>query len=147
VTFFIFLPRISSFFILLHINTKTNEACTYKEFNVLRFESLSTHEEVNGSQQIPFQGYPRSVTSMSFSFKSCLKATLIYPSVVFRKHLIRDSGDLRFMFNVYGFDLLERIWIVSIVMTLVVVCLFGCICSTILVFPPYISFKIYVSFV
>ena len=31
------------------------------------------------------------------------------------------------MFYVYGFDLLDKIWVVSIVVVLVVVCLFGCV--------------------
>ncbi len=68
-----------------------------------------------GSRQRPFQDYPRSVTSIPFYFKSCLKPTRIYPPVAYRKHLIRDSTSPRFIRYVYGFDLLsDRICLVSI---------------------------------
>ena len=43
----------------------------------------------------------------------------------------------------YGFDLWDRMCLVSIVMVLVVPSLFGCVFSTILVVPPYISFCMY----
>jgi hypothetical protein len=43
----------------------------------------------------------------------------------------------------YGFDLSDRIWGVSIVMTLVVDCLLGCVYPTILTGPPYIPFCLY----
>ena len=43
------------------------------------------------------------------------------------------------MFYVYGFDLSDRIWLVSIVMVLVVAWLFGCVFTTILTVTPYIS--------
>jgi hypothetical protein len=56
----------------------------------------------------------------------------MYPPVAYREHPILDFGAPRFMFYVYGFDLSDRIWLVSLVMTLVVVCLFGCVFSTIL---------------
>ena len=49
------------------------------------------------------------------------------------KHLIRDSGDPWFMFYVYGFDLLDKIWLVSIVVDLVVACLLGCVVSTLFI--------------
>jgi hypothetical protein len=49
-----------------------------------------------GSQQAPLEGYSRSVTSISFSFISCLKTTLIYSPNAFRKHLIRVSSAPRF---------------------------------------------------
>ena len=51
-----------------------------------------------GSKQLPSQGYPRSVTCIPFSFKLCLKGTFIYPPTSYRKHLLRDSDDPRFMF-------------------------------------------------
>ena len=47
------------------------------------------------------------------------------------------------LFDVYGFDLLDRIWFVFIVMVLVVDDLFGCVSSTIHADPPYISFCAY----
>jgi hypothetical protein len=53
----------------------------------------------------------------------------------------RDSGAPRF--DVYGFDLLDRIGFVSTVMSLVVPYLFGCVSSTILVVPLYISLCMY----
>ena len=42
-----------------------------------------------------------------------------FPSVI-RTHLIRASGDPRFMFVVYGSDLIVKSWFVFIVMDLVV---------------------------
>ena len=52
--------------------------------------------------------------------KPCLKISHIYPPVGYRKHPIRDYGVPRFMFYVYGFELSDRICLVSIVMSLVV---------------------------
>ncbi len=60
--------------------------------------------------------FQRHVTSIPFFLKPCLKVTLIYPPVTYRKKPIRDFGDPRFMFCVYGFDLSDRIWLVSIVL-------------------------------
>ena len=48
-----------------------------------------------------------------------------------------------FMFYVYGFDLVGKIWLVSIVVVLVVACLFGCVVSMILAVPPYVPFCMY----
>ena len=129
----------------LQVRTETTspQACPRKEFDVLRFESLSAHEEGIGFSEVPLQGYPRSVTAIPFYFKSCLKATRIYHPAAYRKHLIRDSGAPRFMLHVYGFDLSDRIWLVSIVMALVVACLLGCVFSTILAGPPYIPLCMY----
>jgi hypothetical protein len=47
------------------------------------------------------------------------------------------------MFYVYGFDLSHRLWLVSIVKSSIVVCLFGCVFSTILVVSPYMPFCVY----
>jgi hypothetical protein len=38
----------------------------------------------------------------------------MFPPVVYRKHLIRDSDTVWFMFYVYRFELSDRIWLVSI---------------------------------
>jgi hypothetical protein len=62
------------------------------------------------------------------------------PPVVYRKHPIWDFGDPRFMFYVYGFDLSDRICLVSIVMFFVAASYLGCVFSTILDGPPYIPF-------
>jgi hypothetical protein len=48
----------------------------------------------------------------------------------------RDSDDPWFMIYDYGFDLSDRIRIVSTVMVLIVVYLFGCVFETILVVTP-----------
>ena len=87
---------------------------------------------------IPFQSSALKTiheVSHPFSFPSCLKGTHIYPPSTYRKHLIRDSDAPWFMFYVYGFDLLGKIWLVSIVVALVVAYLFGCVVSTILTQP------------
>jgi len=76
----------------------------------------------------------RRVTSIPFFLKPCLKTTRIYPPVVYRKHPIRDFDTPRFMFYVC---------LVSIVMTFVVAYLLGCVFSTILAGPPYITFCLY----
>jgi hypothetical protein len=85
-----------------------------------------------GSRQRPFQGYPRNIPSIPFYFNSCLKTTRMYPPVSYRRHLLRNSGAPWFMFYAYGFDLSDRIWFVSLVMTLIVTCVF----TTILVVTP-----------
>ena len=43
----------------------------------------------------------------------------------------------------YGLELLVSVWVVSIVLALVVACLFGCFSSPILAVPLYISFRMY----
>ena len=68
------------------------------------------------------------------------KATLRYFPAVIKNHLIRASGAPRFTFDVYGLELLVSVWFVPIVLTLIVVCLFGCFSSPILAVPLYISF-------
>ena len=83
------------------------------------------------------------VTSITSFLKSCLKVTRIYPTTSYRKRLIKDSDTPRLMFYVYGFDVSDRICLVSIVMTLVVDCLLGCVYPTILTGPPYIPFCLY----
>ena len=47
------------------------------------------------------------------------------------------------MCYVYGFDLLEKLCVVSMVVVLVVPCLFGCVVSTIHTVPHYIPFCMY----
>jgi hypothetical protein len=53
--------------------------------------------------------------------------------------VVRDSHVTWFMFD-YGFDLSDRIWLVYIVMTLIVPCLFGCAFTVILAVTLYIRF-------
>ncbi len=104
------------------------------------------HDEVNWiptTGQDPLEDYPRSVTSITFFFNSCLKTTLIYSLDTIRNQPIRDSGAPRFMFVVYGLELLVSVWFVSIVLVLVVACLCGYVSSPILVVPLHISFCMY----
>jgi len=56
---------------------------------------------------------------------------------------MRDSDDPRFMWYVYRFDWLENLCLVSMVVVLVVPCLFGCVVSTIHTVPHYIPFCMY----
>ncbi len=65
------------------------------------------------------------------------------PPDTYRRHPIRDFDTPRFILCVYGFELSDRIWLVSIVMTLVVDCLLRCAFSTIFTGPPYIPFCLY----
>jgi hypothetical protein len=47
------------------------------------------------------------------------------------------------VFVVYGFELLVRVWFVSIVYPFAVACFFWSVCSLILAVPLYISFCVY----
>ncbi len=85
----------------------------------------------------------RPVTFIHFLIKPGLKVSRIYPPASYRKHPDRHFGTPTFMFYVYGFDLSDKIWFVSIVMALVVTCLLGCVFSTILTGPPYIPCCLY----
>ena len=49
----------------------------------------------------------------------------------------------RFLFVVYGFELLVRVCPVSLLLVLVVVCLIACVSSLVLVVTLYLSFCIY----
>jgi hypothetical protein len=75
-----------------------------------------------GSRQSPFQAYPSKCH--------------IHPLVL---QIVSQDN----MFQDYGFDMSDRIRLVSIGMALVVTCLFGCVFSTILAVPPYIPFCMY----
>ena len=64
----------------------------------LRFEDTCSQNLQNSYGVVTPPVDPRNVTSIPFSFKSCLKTTLIYSPTSFRKHLLRDSDAPRFMF-------------------------------------------------
>ena len=61
----------------------------------------------------------------------------------YRKHLIKDSGAQWLMFYSFGLDLLDRIWLVSKVVALVVAFFLGCVGSTIFAAPLYIPRYMY----
>ena len=75
-------------------------------------------------------------------FNSCHKSMFRnFPSVI-RTHLIRASGDPRFMFVVYGSDLIVKVWLVCIVGVLDVFGFSGQCSWSFLVVPLYLSFCI-----
>jgi hypothetical protein len=60
-----------------------------------------------------------------------------------RNYIIQASGALRFTFVVYGLELLVIVLFVFVVVNLVVLVLYGCFSSPILVVPLYVSFCMY----
>jgi hypothetical protein len=60
-----------------------------------------------------------------------------------RNYIIQASGALRFTFVVDGLELLVIVLFVFIVVNLVVLSLFGCFSSQILVVPLYVPFFMY----
>ena len=60
-----------------------------------------------------------------------------------RNQTIRDSGAPRFRFVVYRLQLLVGVWFVSLVLTLVVACLFGRVSSPFLVVTLYVYIYMY----
>ena len=91
-----------------------------------------------------FEGFSWSVTTIP-SFIPRLTITLVSVSVALFNHLIRVLSSLRILIVVYGFELLVRVWLVSLLLTFVVACVFGCVPTPILVVPP--SMSVYISFV
>ena len=76
------------------------------------------------------QDFPRIATSIPFVLRSCLQGKVILPVVSYKKHLIKDSGAQWLMFYSFGLDLLDRIWMVSKVVSLVVAFFITCVGST-----------------
>jgi hypothetical protein len=69
--------------------------------------------------------------------------TRISVSVALLNHLIQVLSALRFLFVVYGFELLVMVLLVSLVLAFVVACFSGCVPPPILSVPPSISSCIY----
>jgi hypothetical protein len=68
------------------------------------------------------KGLPQSVSFLNSSFNSWHKTVLRNSFTVFRTYLTRASRDLSFMFVVYAFDLIVKVWFVFIVLTKFMVC-------------------------
>jgi hypothetical protein len=68
-----------------------------------------TRRSMESNQRL-FQGYPRRVTSIPFLLN---RDHPHLPQTTYRKHSIMDFEVPRFMFYVHGFDLSDRIWLVS----------------------------------
>ena len=61
----------------------------------------------------PLQVYSRSTRSFTSSFNSCHRTVLRNSFTTFGKRLTRASHDLIFMFVVYVFDLIVKVWSVG----------------------------------
>ena len=85
-----------------------------------------------------------STITTKFSFTFTPIRTIHSPDS-FRKHLIRDSDTP--MFFVYRFELLVRVWIVSLVLVLTVTDFSGCVSSQIPVVLPYILFVCFICLI
>ena len=93
------------------------QANSRKEFNdhLPLWEVFSTYDVVNW---IPTT-VPLSRVTTKCHIPQYLKSTFIYFPTVIRNHPIRDSGAPRFIFVVYGLELLVSVWCMFIVMVLV----------------------------
>jgi hypothetical protein len=93
--------------------------------------------------QDPFQGSPQSVLYLTNSFNSWHKTGFRNSFTTFGKNFPRVSHVLSFMFVVYAFELIVKVWFEFIVLVLEVHILFWWLSLTILVVPLYLSFCIY----
>ncbi len=93
--------------------------------------------------QDPFQGSPQSVLYLTNCFNSWHKTGFRNSFTTFGKNFPWASHDLSFMFVVYAFELIVKVWFEFIVLVLEVHILFWWLSLTILVVPLYLSFCIY----
>ena len=119
-------PRIDLLSNSLHFPVRTPptilQVSSRKEFDV-NWEGVSTaHDGVNCINWTPSTGsLARLLTKHNIrhcSFNSCYKTVFRNSFTVIRTYLTRASYALSFMFVVYGFDLIVKVWFVFIVLSL-----------------------------
>ena len=106
----------SSLHFPVHTPPTRLQVSSRKEFDVNCEDSWSFNDTRWGKLDTLSYDYSRSITTRDWSFNSSHKTVLRNSP---KQNLpIRVSHDLNFMFIVYGFDLIVKVWVVFIVLDL-----------------------------